>query len=479
MPPAPPDRPNAAAFHYHTYRYPQDAVRGAFQLSDALASAGDARFYSLYRDLLGLVAWGNTQDVPNLRLTSMSTQTGGTQTVGGRETLVLSFGGPLPGPTAPVKPAVVLTGGIHAREWIAVEVAYLIAEYLIKNYTTAPQNRYQRMIRALVDNRRIYIIPMVNPDGNDYTVFTADGAGRLWRKNRRQLPGTPQGWVDLLTDNGNLGTDPPPFTNVHVAEEPPGAQYDVPIYQVPLGTPLAGSERYACGLPVDVIGIDLNRNLGTQAWGYDGLGYPPEPEDPPDPPEPPPPPQPGYSGFPSNSGYFGPAAGSEAETANLQILMAQVYPRIAASIDYHSRGKLILFPSELSYNDGVGADYKMFGVALWSLVRGQGGADYLIGTPRELLDADATGTVMDYAAQLHQSRAFTIELDPALTVQNGWILAEDQICGVFEKNIRGALAAIASPPGSADTEHARYVYDLIVKVFTAWNVYGRGNRLPA
>lgn len=471
MPPAPPDRPNAAAFHYHTYSYPQDDARGAFQLSDALASAGDARFYSLSRDLLGLVAWGNTRNVPNLRLTSMSTQTGGTQTVGGREMLVLSFGGPPPGPSAPLRPAVVFTGGIHAREWIAVEIAYLVAEYLIKNYTTAPQNRYQRMIRALVDNRRIYVIPMLNPDGNDYTVFTADGAGRLWRKNRRTLPGTPQAWVDLLTNDGALGTDPPPFTNVHVPDDPPdaSAEYEVPIYQVPLGTPLAGSQRYTCELPTGATGIDLNRNLRTQAWGYDGLGYPPEPEEP----------QPGGSGYPPGPGYFGPAAGSEAETANLQILLTQASPRIAASIDYHSRGQLILFPSELSYTGGVSADYKMLGMALWSLVHGQGVTDYLLGTPRELLDADATGTVMERAAQQHQSRAFTIELDPPLTVENGWLLAEDQICGVFEKNIRGALAAIASPPNTASLAYAKYVYDLIVKVFTTWNVYGRGNQLPA
>jgi hypothetical protein len=476
MPPAPPDRPDAAAFHYHTYSYPLDVERGAFQLSDALASAADAQFYSLSEDLLGLVAWGNTRNVPNLRLISMSTQMGGAQTLGGRETLVLSFGGPPPGPTAPRRPAVVFTGGIHAREWIAVEVAYLIAEYLIKNYTTAPQNRYQRMIRALVDNRRIYVIPLLNPDGNDYTVFTADGAGRLWRKNRRTLPGSPEEWVSLLTDDGDLGTDPPPFTNVHVPDDPAdaNAEYDVPVYEVSFGTPLAGSPRYTCGLPVNVTGIDLNRNLRTQAWGYDGLGYPSDPPKPNEPTEP----QPGGSGFPSNPGYFGPAAGSETETANLQILLAQASPGIAASIDYHSRGQLILFPSEQSYNDAVGVDYKLLGVTLWSLVRSQDAADYLIGTPRDLLNADATGTVMDRAAQQHQSRAFTIELDPALSVQNGWILAEDQICGVFEKNIRGALAAIASPSNTASPAYAKYVYDLIVKVFTTWNVYGRGNQLP-
>jgi hypothetical protein len=363
----------------------------------------------------------------------------------------------------------VLTGGIHAREWIAVEVAYLVAEYLIKHYTTNPQNRYELLIRALVDNRRIFIIPMLNPDGHYYTMLT----DRMWRKNRRQLPVTPEGWVNLLTKDGALGTDPPPFRNVQVPDDEPdaGAEYEVPIYQVPLGTPLAASERYPCGLPTGLTGIDPNRNLRTQAWGYDGLGYPPDGvvADP----------EPSRCGFPGDSGYFGPAAGSEAEAANLQILLNRASPGIAASIDYHSRGQLILFPSELSYANAVSADYKMLGMTLWSLVHGEGVTDYRIGTPRDLLRTDATGTVMERAAQAHQSRAFTIELDPPQTVAEGWVLDEDQICTVFEKNIRGALAAIAAPPRTAGLDYATARYDLVLQVFLSWNVYGRGNQLPA
>jgi Zinc carboxypeptidase len=479
MPPAPPDRPNAAAFHYHTYSYPQDAVREAFQLSDAVATAEDARFYSLYEDLLGLVAWGKTQNVPNLRLTPVSGLAGGAQTLGGRETLMLSFGGPPPKPGAVNKPGVVLTGGIHAREWIAVEIAYLVAEYLIKHYSTAPQNRYQRTIRDLVNNRRIFIIPMLNPDGNEYTVFSSAPDHRLWRKNRRPLPTTPAAWVTLLTNGLPPGNNnPPPFTNVQVADHPPdaSAEYEVPIYQVPLDIPLEDSERYTCTLPVNVTGIDLNRNLRAGGWGYDALGYPPDAD-----------PQPSGSASPPSPGYFGPAGGSEAETANLQTLLYQVGPGgIAASIDYHSRGQLILFPSELSYFGGVGPDYNLLGRTLQSLVHGQGVSDYRLGTPRQLMSADATGTVMDYASQLYQSRAFTIELDPQQSVQNGWLLPEDQICGVFEKNIRGALAAIAAPLKPAGTTadptgilRVQRIYDRIVKVFTTWNVYGRGNRLPA
>jgi hypothetical protein len=101
-----------------------------------------------------------------------------------------------------------------------------------------------------------------------------------------------------------------------------------------------------------------------------------------------------------------------------------------------------------------------------------------LGTPRALLDADATGTVMDHAAQRHQSRAFTIELDPASDAIDAWMLPEERICTVFEKNVRGALAALAAATlPNMTTGHLRYVQ--FVQLFSTWNVYGRGNQLPA
>ena len=70
---------------------------------------------------------------------------------------------------------VVFLGGHHAREWIAVDVPYLLAEHLLNEYGSNPQ------ITALVDNAEIWIVPMVNPDGHQYSVTSQ----RLWRKNRR------------------------------------------------------------------------------------------------------------------------------------------------------------------------------------------------------------------------------------------------------------------------------------------------------
>ena len=73
------------------------------------------------------------------------------------------------------EPVVVLFGCHHAREWISVDVPFLIAKYLLENYAS------DTLVARLVDNAEIWIAPMVNPDGHHYSV-TND---RLWRKNRR------------------------------------------------------------------------------------------------------------------------------------------------------------------------------------------------------------------------------------------------------------------------------------------------------
>ncbi len=70
---------------------------------------------------------------------------------------------------------VLFLGCHHAREWISVEVPYLLARYLAENYDLDPA------VRALVDRCEIWIIPLVNPDGLEYSI----NSYRYWRKNRR------------------------------------------------------------------------------------------------------------------------------------------------------------------------------------------------------------------------------------------------------------------------------------------------------
>ncbi len=70
---------------------------------------------------------------------------------------------------------VLILGCHHAREWISVEVPYLVARHLAENYETDPA------VRNLVDRSEIWIVPLVNPDGLEYSINTY----RYWRKNRR------------------------------------------------------------------------------------------------------------------------------------------------------------------------------------------------------------------------------------------------------------------------------------------------------
>ncbi len=79
----------------------------------------------------------------------------------------------------------VFLGCHHAREWIAVEVPYLLAEHLVDNATAEP-------VKQWLQQGEIWVAPMVNPDGHEYTRTS----NRLWRKNRRPNP------------DGSIGVDP-------------------------------------------------------------------------------------------------------------------------------------------------------------------------------------------------------------------------------------------------------------------------------
>ncbi|KAK6223132.1 zinc carboxypeptidase [Colletotrichum tabaci] len=77
------------------------------------------------------------------------------------------------------KPAVVLHGTVHAREWITTLTTEYMAYQLLSKYATDP------VVRAVVDKFDFYITPIANPDGFVYTQ-TED---RLWRKNRENVFG--------------------------------------------------------------------------------------------------------------------------------------------------------------------------------------------------------------------------------------------------------------------------------------------------
>jgi hypothetical protein len=70
---------------------------------------------------------------------------------------------------------VLFLGCHHAREWISVEIPYLLARYLLENAAGDPE------VRRLVNESEVWIVPLVNPDGLEYSIHYY----RYWRKNRR------------------------------------------------------------------------------------------------------------------------------------------------------------------------------------------------------------------------------------------------------------------------------------------------------
>lgn len=100
---------------------------------------------------------------------------------------------------------VLFLGCHHAREWISVEVPFLLGEFLLENYLT--DNR----VRDIVDRSEVWIVPLVNPDGLEFSIHVY----RYWRKNRRDN-GDGSFGVDLNRNYGyewgcdNSGSSPTP-----------------------------------------------------------------------------------------------------------------------------------------------------------------------------------------------------------------------------------------------------------------------------
>lgn len=68
----------------------------------------------------------------------------------------------------------------HAREPLSMAVTINYMFYLLENYATDAAVQY------LVNNRELYFVPVVNPDGYVYNETTNPEGGGLWRKNRFQ-----------------------------------------------------------------------------------------------------------------------------------------------------------------------------------------------------------------------------------------------------------------------------------------------------
>jgi carboxypeptidase T len=110
---------------------------------------------------------------------------------------------------------ILFLGCHHAREWISVEVPFLLASYLLENYPGDPR------VRRAVDRSEIWIVPLVNPDGLEYSIRYY----RYWRKNRRLNPDGSFG-VDLNRNYGygwgydDSGSSPVPSSDIYRGSAP-------------------------------------------------------------------------------------------------------------------------------------------------------------------------------------------------------------------------------------------------------------------
>lgn len=82
---------------------------------------------------------------------------------------------------------VLFNGTQHAREWLSPTTVMWIAHQLIADFGAGNER-----VSALLSNAEVIIVPIINPDGYDYTWTNT----RLWRKTR----------VD--NGNGTFGVDP-------------------------------------------------------------------------------------------------------------------------------------------------------------------------------------------------------------------------------------------------------------------------------
>jgi hypothetical protein len=88
---------------------------------------------------------------------------------------MIKIGSPL---TKKGKKSIWIDAGIHAREWPSSTTAIYFMQQLVSKYGTDP------LITQYVQELNWYIVPLLNPDGHEYSRSSSDPEIRMWRKNR-------------------------------------------------------------------------------------------------------------------------------------------------------------------------------------------------------------------------------------------------------------------------------------------------------
>lgn len=116
------------------------------------------------------------------------------------------------------EPEVFYNSYIHAREPAGAAALLHVLKYLIANYGTDQE------VTDIVNNRELFFMPVVNPDGVIYNEETNSEGGGLWRKNRR--PTGANVGIDLNRNFGHkwayddIGSSPSTSSEVYRGPSP-------------------------------------------------------------------------------------------------------------------------------------------------------------------------------------------------------------------------------------------------------------------
>lgn len=148
-----------------------DEVRSSGQVPFDTLGSSDFFFHE-YRDLETIYTW---LDLLEHSFPHLVTIEWVGETYEGRSLKALHISTKNP-ETNPEKKTIIMTGGIHAREWISISsVCWTVYQLLTKYGVSKKETKY-------LDHLDFLIIPVFNPDGYAYT-WEHD---RLWRKNRQE-----------------------------------------------------------------------------------------------------------------------------------------------------------------------------------------------------------------------------------------------------------------------------------------------------
>ena len=266
------------------------------------------------------------------------------------------------------KPGIWIDGGIHAREWISpAAVTYMMREFVVNS------QKY-----PILDHYDLYILPLINPDGYEFTrtdghffrkfertirtppflpfwrrfiIFELKGSNRFWRKNRR--PFYP--WPESAMYNSNCRLNPW-HSNRQDWKWCPG--------------------------------VDLNRNFDTPGWSEVGPYY-------------------------DDEIYAGAKPFSEPETRAVRDFLLDRKGQFRLFLTFHSFGQLILCPSKYETKcTPLETVHRKLAEKGAEAAKKINGTKYQIG-PADTTLYPAAGTSRDWA-YLHAGikYSYTIELPP-------------------------------------------------------------------